>query len=112
MIKRRHERINKKLYAKLSVNSSSCMGIIHNVSEGGLFVCSSKEFHKGSTIDIEIFMPDSEVSFLKGLVKRNQEMPDSERKHGLGIELIKKDTKYMFFIKKLLAMKRTTHSHN
>jgi hypothetical protein len=52
-------------------------------------------------------MPDSETSFLKGIVKRHQEMRDSERKHGLGIELTKKDLKYTLFIKKLLARKKT-----
>lgn len=54
-------------------------------------------------IDIEIFMPDSKNSFLKGIVKRNIEKHDSERRYGLGIELINKDATYIFFIQKLLA---------
>ena len=103
MNQRTYERINKKLYAKLSSESSNCRGLIHNVSEGGLFIYSSKDFHQGTMIDIEIFMPDSKICFLKGIVRRNIEKPDSERKYGLGIELIKKDASYMFFIQKLFA---------
>jgi hypothetical protein len=100
---RQYDRINKKLYARLSSESLNCMGLIHNVSEGGLFIYSNKEFHQGTMIDIEIFMPDSEISFLKGIVKRNIEKPASERRYGLGIELINKDAIYICFIQKLCA---------
>jgi hypothetical protein len=103
MNQRTYERINQKLYAKLSSESLNCRGLIHNVSEGGLFIYSSKNFYQGTMIDIEIFMPDSKNSFLKGIVKRNIEKHDSERKYGLGIELLNKDATYMFFIQKLVA---------
>jgi hypothetical protein len=103
MNQRQYERINKKLYARLSSESLNCRGLIHNVSEGGLFIYSSKEFHQGSIVNIEIFMPDNEISILKGVVKRNIEKPDSERRYGLGIELINKDATYMCFIQKLFA---------
>jgi len=103
MNQRQYERINKKLYARLSSESLSCRGLIHNVSEDGLFIYSNKEFHQGTMIDIEIFMPDNEISFLKGIVKRNIENPDSERRHGLGIELLNKDATYICFIQKLCA---------
>jgi hypothetical protein len=73
------------------------------VSEAGLFIYSNKEFNQGSIVNIEIFMPDNEISLLKGIVKRNIEKPDSERKYGLGIELINKDATYMCFIQKLFA---------
>jgi hypothetical protein len=101
MNQRQYERINKKLYARLSSESLNCRGLIHNVSEAGLFIYSSKEFHQGSIVNIEIFMPDNEISVLKGVVKRKFEKPDSERRYGLGIELINKDTTYICFIQKL-----------
>lgn len=103
MIQRKHKRINIKLYARLSSELLNCRGLIHNISEGGLFICSSKEFRQGSIIDIEIFMPDNEISFLKGVVRRNTEKPDAERRYGLGIELIKIDSRYRFFVKNLCA---------
>jgi hypothetical protein len=103
MNQRQYERINKKLYARLSSESLNCRGLIHNVSEGGLLIYSNKEFHQGTIIDIEIFMPDNETLSLKGIVKRNIEKPDSERKYGLGIELINKDATYICFIQKMCA---------
>ena len=103
MNQRQYERINKKLYARLSSESLNCRGLIHNVSEGGLLIYSNKEFHQGTMIDIEIFMPDNETLSLKGIVKRNIEKPDSERKYGLGIELINKDATYICFIQKMCA---------
>jgi hypothetical protein len=103
MNQRQYERINKKLYARLSSESLNCRGLVHNVSEGGLLIYSSKKFHQGTTIDIAIFMPDSEISILKGVVKRKIEKPDSERRYGLGIELINKDATYICFIQKLCA---------
>ena len=103
MNQRQYGRINKKLYARITSESLDCMGLIHNVSVGGLFIYSSKDFHQGTMIDIEIFMPDNEISLLKGIVKRKIEKPDSERRYGLGIELINKDAIYICFIQKLCA---------
>lgn len=103
MNQRQFERLDKQLYAKLSSESLNCRGLIHNVSEGGLFIYSNKDFRQGTMIDIEIFMPDSKICFLKGIVRRNIEKPDSARKYGLGIELINKDATYIFFVKKLTS---------
>ena len=53
----------------------------------------------GAAIDIEIFMSDKSNSVLKGIVRRMIDMPESNRKYGLGIELIEKDARYIRFVK-------------
>jgi hypothetical protein len=91
-------RISKQLYAKLSAESGISWGLLTDVSENGLFVRSNRDFAMGVAIDIELFMPDNNNSILKGIIRRKIELPDSHRKYGLGIEIIKKDARYKTFL--------------
>jgi hypothetical protein len=52
----------------------------------------------GAAIDIEIFMSDKSNSVLKGIVRRKIDIPESNRKYGLGIELIGKDARFIRFV--------------
>jgi Tfp pilus assembly protein PilZ len=67
-------------------------------SQNGLFIKCNQDFPIGAVIDIEVFMPDKSTSVLKGLVRRKIDMPESNRKYGLGIELINKDARYNTFL--------------
>ena len=98
MDKRKDMRLSKQLYAKLSAESSVSWGLLSDVSENGLFIKSNRDFTMGEAIDIEIFMPDNNNSLLKGIIRRKIELPESHRKYGLGIELIKKDARYKTFL--------------
>jgi CheY-like chemotaxis protein len=94
MERRKENRTVKKLYVRLNSGSITCPGLLYDVSENGLFVSSIKAFPIGAELNIEIFMPDNNRSFLKGIVRRKLELFDSYRKNGLGIELTKRDERY------------------
>ncbi len=98
MDKRKENRIEKQLYAVMRVESKMVRGLLTDCSENGLFIKCNQDFPIGTVIDIEIFMPDNNNALLKGIVRRKIEMPESHRKYGLGIELIKKDVRYVIFL--------------
>ncbi|MEW6571646.1 MAG: PilZ domain-containing protein [Nitrospirota bacterium] len=99
MDKRREKRFAKKLMARLSSAKSSSWGVLSDISENGLFVRSNKSFAVGTAVEIELVLPDNEVSTLRGVVKRAVTLPASNRRFGIGIELIKRDVTYRFFLK-------------
>lgn len=99
MDKRKDKRFATKLYAKLNSGSLTSWGVLSDISENGLLIRSNRNFNKDAVIDIEIFMPDKTVSLLKGVVKRIIELPESDRKFGIGVELIEKDMIYKHFLK-------------
>ena len=95
MDKRKDQRLHVKMYAKLTCGRATSWGILSDVSENGLFLKSIRDFALDAAIDIEIVMQDNRTSILKGIVKRRIELPEEHRKYGLGIELIKKDCRFM-----------------
>ena len=99
MDKRKEHRISKQLYVQLRIEKKVFWGLLNDCSENGLFIKCNQDFPIGTVIDIEIFMPDKSNSVLKGIVRRKIDMPESHRKYGLGIELIKKDIVYRRFLK-------------
>jgi hypothetical protein len=99
MDKRKNKRFTTQLHVKLNSGSLIAWGILCDVSENGLFVKCNRDFTMDTAIAIEIFMPDNTNSFLKGIVKRKIDVPESNRKHGLGIELIEKDAPYQQYVK-------------
>ena len=106
MDKRRAKRYTTKLHVKLHSGSIISWGILCDVSENGLFLKCSRDFSIEAVINLEIFMPDNINSLLKGIIRRKIEMSDSYRKHGLGIELIEKDTLYMQYLKYLAGARK------
>ena len=48
-------------------------------------------------------MQDNSTSLLKGILKRRIELPEEHRKYGLGIELTKKDFRFMALVGSLLG---------
>jgi hypothetical protein len=98
MEKRKEQRVSKQLYVQLRNDKKKFWGILNDFSENGLFIKCTRDFPMGAAIEIEIFMPDKSNSVLKGIVRRKIDMPESHRKYGLGIELIKKDMRYITFL--------------
>jgi hypothetical protein len=95
----RHPRFTKRLEATFSSGILSYRGILSNLSANGLFIRTNRGFAPGTTIDIELMMPDHKVSILKGIVRRTIKTPMSSIKNGMGVELIEKDETYINFIK-------------
>jgi Tfp pilus assembly protein PilZ len=99
MEQRKEHRFSKQLYVQLSTETKVFWGVLNDFSKNGLFVKCNQDFPIGAVIDIEIFMSDKSTSVLKGIVRRKIDMPESNRKHGLGIELIEKDAPYQQYVK-------------
>jgi hypothetical protein len=95
MDKRKDKRLRAKLHVKLTSGPATSWGILGDVSENGLFVKSNRGFAVGTLIDLEIILPDNSTSLLKGTVKRKIELPEQHRKYGLGIELLKRDFRFL-----------------
>jgi Tfp pilus assembly protein PilZ len=91
----RHPRFTKRLEATFSSGGLSYRGILSNLSRNGLFIRTNRGFAPGSTVDIELVMPDNTICRLKGVVKRTIKTPMSSMKNGMGIELTEKDPAYM-----------------
>ncbi len=98
MDNRKEHRVPKKLYVQLSNETKVFWGLLNDFSKNGLFIKCNQDFPIGTVIDIEIFMPDKSTSVLKGIVRRKIDMPESNRKYGLGIELIVKDARFIRFV--------------
>jgi len=91
----RHPRFTKRLEATFSSGGLSYRGILSNLSRNGLFIRTNRGFAPGSTVDIELVMPDNTLCRLKGIVKRTVKTPMSSIKNGMGIELTEKDAGYL-----------------
>jgi PilZ domain len=95
MDKRKDKRLHAKLHAKLSSGTVTSWGILADVSENGIFIKSNRDLALDTVINIEIVLQDNSTSLLKGIVKRKVDLPEEFRKYGLGIELTRKDYRFM-----------------
>ncbi len=103
MDKRKYRRFTARIHVKLSYQSIVSWGLLCDVSENGLFIKGDQDFAIDEVIDIEIFMPDNTSWLVTGIVRRRVELPESDRKRGLGVELIGKDTTYIHYLKSLIT---------
>jgi hypothetical protein len=95
----RHPRFTKRLEATFSSGETAYKGILSDISENGVFIRTNRGFAPGSTVDIELVMPDNTISYLKGIVRRTTKTSMSLMKNGMGIELINKDETFSNFLK-------------
>ena len=54
----RSPRYTKRLEVTFSSGNLSFKGILSNISENGLFIRTNRGFAPGTTVDIEVMMPD------------------------------------------------------
>ena len=108
MDKRKDKRFDKQLYVKVKSGSLISWGKLSDISENGLFIRSNRSFMIDAGIDIEIFMPDQSTCTLKGIVRRIIELPESERKFGIGVELTEKGVVYRLLLKSLNGQGKST----
>ena len=108
MDKRKDKRFDKQLYVKVKSGSVISWGKLSDISENGLFIRSNRGFMIDAGIDIEIFMPDQSTCTLKGIVRRIIELPESERKFGIGVELTEKGVVYRLLLKSLNRQGKST----
>jgi hypothetical protein len=99
---KRTKRFTKRLEVTFSSGVLSYRGILSNVSVSGLFIRTNRGLAPGTTLDIELMLPDNTISSLKGIVRRTIKTPITTMKNGMGVELIWQDAKYQNFIKPFL----------
>jgi Tfp pilus assembly protein PilZ len=103
----RHPRFTKRLEATFNSGGLSYRGILSNLSRNGLFIRTNRGFAPGSTVDIELVMPNNTVCRLKGVVKRTIKTPMSSMKNGMGVELTETDEAYLNFLESFNEDKET-----
>ncbi|MFZ5908265.1 MAG: PilZ domain-containing protein [Nitrospirota bacterium] len=98
----RHPRFTKRLEVTFRSGEFAYRGILSNLSLNGLFIKTSRGFAPGSTVDIEIVLPDNQISRLKGIVKRTIKTTVYPAKNGMGVELTQKDEPFIRFAESFL----------
>ncbi len=98
MSKRSAERHTKRLDVRFEAGGSSYAGITSNLSKHGMFIRTMHGFVPGTTVNIELTLPDSSMMRLQGRVRRTFKTSISAMKNGMGIELIEPCPEYLSFI--------------
>jgi hypothetical protein len=98
----RHPRFTKRLEVTFRSGELSYRGILSNLSENGLFIKTSRGFAPETTLNIELVLPDNKISHLQGIVRRTIKTVVYPTKNGMGVELTKKDEKFIHFAKSFL----------
>jgi len=98
----RHPRFTKRLEVTFRSGEFTHRGILSNLSLNGLFIKTSRGFTPGTTVDIELVLPDDQISRLKGIVRRTIKTAVSLTKNGMGVELTQKDESFIRFAESFL----------
>ncbi len=102
MSKRRHKRYTKRIETEFSSGDMIFRGISSDLSEQGLFIRTQHGFVPGTTVNIQLMLPDGSTSHLKGLVKRTVKTHLHLVKNGMGIEIFESDDNYVRFLREEL----------
>jgi hypothetical protein len=112
--RRQHKRFIERCKVEFTVNNQTYRGLSGNFSLNGLFIRTRHLFQTETLLNITIHLPNDMSCRLKGKVMRvSQDIPwgSSEadrgyRERGMGIEIIEKDSLYLYFIRSLLSPRR------
>ena len=99
---KRTPRFTKRLEVAFSSGGLSFRGILSNISISGIFIRTNKGFAPGTTVDMELMLPDNTVSSLRGIVRRTIKTSLKTTGNGMGVELTRKDDRYENFIRGFL----------
>ena len=103
--KRQDVRFSKQLKVKIVFEGKISWGVMHDISQNGLFIKTNYIFSEGSVLDIELMLPNSDICSLRGIVRRSIKTNESIRKFAIGVELLLKDS---LFDNLLLAFSQQT----
>lgn len=109
--KRQQKRFISRCETEFVVNDVTYRGIASDFSLQGLFIRTTHPATPDTIVDITIYLPDGLTSNLTGKVRRAMKpsigrvigTPVKALKHGMGVEIIKKDANYLHFIRSLLG---------
>lgn len=111
--KRQQKRFIERCKVEFTVNDKTYRGLSNNFSLNGLFIRTKQLFQAETFLDIIIHFPNDLTSRLKGKVVRvsenalwgASETARGRGGNGMGIEIIKKDSLYLHFIRSFLSHK-------
>lgn len=98
----RHPRFTKRLEVTFRSGEFTHRGILSNLSMNGLFIKTNRGFSPGTIVDIELVLPDDQISHLQGIVRRTVKTAVYLTKNGMGVELTKKDDQFLRFAESFL----------
>jgi hypothetical protein len=98
---RKHKRYPIKLKVKIISGRLNFWAVTSDISKKGLRIRANQEFPVNKILDLELIMPDGQVSFVSGVVRYLSETPNSEKRFGVGIEIIYDDTTFNNYLKDL-----------
>jgi uncharacterized protein (TIGR02266 family) len=100
--KRRHKRIIKRLNTEFFSEGSRFRGTSSNLSEGGLFLRTTKPLPPDTQVDVSLQLSDNVVSRLKGTVRWSLKSVMKSGRSGMGIEISENDRLYVNFLNTFL----------
>jgi hypothetical protein len=98
---RKHKRYLIKLKIRINTGRLNFWAVTSDISKKGLRMRTNQEFPVNKKLDLELIMPDGQVSFISGVVRYVKETPHSEIKFGVGLEIIYDDTTFSDYLKSL-----------
>ncbi|MCG2722367.1 MAG: PilZ domain-containing protein [Thermodesulfovibrionales bacterium] len=98
----RHRRFTKRLEVTFRSGAFTHRGILSNLSMNGLFIKTNRGFAPGTTVDIELVLPDNQISRMKGIVRRTIKTVVYPTKNGMGVELTQKDDQFIRYAESFL----------
>jgi hypothetical protein len=103
MSRRKHKRFRKRVEVEFRVGGRVLKGTSSDVSENGIFIRTRNSLVPGSPVEMTLYMPDGNVSKVKGLVRRSVKTSSNIIKNGMGIEILEYDRDYGAFLKGLFG---------
>ena len=103
---RRRKRFRKRCEIELVTNNTVHRGISTDLSLRGLFIRTNLPFPPDTILDVVLHLSDGLTAKLKVKVKWLEKVAEATTiasKHGMGVEIIEKDTNYLRFIASLLG---------
>lgn len=109
--KREQKRFIFRCETEFIANGVTYRGIASDFSLNGIFIRTTHPLVPDTISDMTVYLPEGMTSKLTGKVKRALKpsigrvvgTPVRAFKHGMGIEIIKKDINYLNFIRSLLG---------
>ena len=103
---RRQRRFRRRCEIEFVTNNALHRGICSDFSLQGLFIRTSSPLPPDTVLNLVLYLSDGLTARLKVKVKRSEKAPEAPARasqHGMGVEIIEKDTTYLRFITSLLA---------
>ena len=102
MEKRNKNRVDKRLFVKFGKEKPERVGFTVDVSPTGLFIKTTTVFQPGTTLRIELTLPDQRTLLITGQVMWAKQVPSSflrlTKKSGMGVRLTPVSDDYKQFV--------------